>query len=99
MSTKDKFYYVYILTNKGDTVLYTGMTSDIERRVFEHKEKIIKGFTEKYNINKLVYYEIYEEVHMAIAREKQIKGGSRNNKRDLVNRKNKEWRDLSEDFK
>ncbi|MCX5777520.1 MAG: GIY-YIG nuclease family protein [Candidatus Firestonebacteria bacterium] len=99
MSNKDKFYYVYILTNKGNTVLYTGITNDIERRVFEHKEKLIKGFTEKYNIYKLVYYEIYEEVHMAIAREKQIKGGSRKDKINLVNRKNKEWRDLAEDFK
>jgi len=99
MSTKDKFYFIYILTNKGNTVLYTGITNDIERRVFEHKEKSIKGFTEKYNVNKLVYYEIYEEVHMALAREKQIKGGSRKDKINLVNRKNKEWRDLAEDFK
>ena len=99
MSTKDKFYFIYILTNKGNTVLYTGITNDIERRVFEHKEKSIKGFTEKYSVNKLVYYEIYEEVHMALAREKQIKGGSRKDKINLVNRKNKEWRDLAEDFK
>ena len=99
MSNKEKFYYVYILTNKGNTVLYTGITNDIERRFFEHKEKLIEGFTKKYNLVKLVYYEIYEEVHMAIAREKQIKGGSRKDKINLVNRKNKEWRDLAEDFK
>jgi len=98
-NNKPKFYFVYILTNGSNAVLYTGMTSNIERRAYEHKQKLIKGFTDKYNLNKLVYYEIYEEVHMAIAREKQIKGGSRQDKIDLVNRKNKEWRDLAEDFK
>lgn len=95
---KPKLYFVYILTNKGNTVLYTGMTNNIERRAYEHKQKLIRGFTEKYNLNKLVYYEIYEEVHMAIAREKQIKAGSRQDKIELVNRKNMEWRDLAEDF-
>ena len=96
--SKPKFYFVYILTNKRNSVLYTGMTNNIERRAYEHKQKLIKGFTAKYNLDKLVYYEIYEEVHMAIAREKQIKGGSRQDKIDLVNRKNKEWRDLVKEF-
>ncbi len=98
MPSDPKFYYVYILTNIGNTVLYIGFTNDIERRVFEHKEKLVRGFTKKYNLNKLVYFEIYEEVHMAIAREKQIKGGSRQDKIDLVNRKNKEWLDLAKEF-
>ena len=98
MPSDPKFYYVYILTNIGNTVLYTGLTNDIERRTYEHKEKLVKGFTKKYNLNKLVYFEIYEEIHMAIAREKQIKGGSRQDKIDLVNRKNKEWLDLAKEF-
>ncbi len=98
MPSDPKFYYVYILTNIGNTVLYTGLTNDIERRTYEHKEKLVKGFTKKYNLNKLVYFEIYEEIHMAIAREKQIKGGSRQDKINLVNRKNKEWRDIAKEF-
>ena len=69
-----KSYYVYILTNKTNNVLYTGVTDDLERRLFEHKNKIIKGFTNKYNVSKLIYYEITNDVNSAIAREKQIKG-------------------------
>ncbi len=90
-------YFVYIMTNKYNTVLYTGVTNDLIRRVYEHKEKLIKGFTLMYNINKLVYYETYEDVHVAISREKQIKGGSRQKKIDLVNKCNKEWKDLYEE--
>ncbi len=72
-----KRFYIYIMTNKVNTVLYTGFTNDLVRRVYEHKEKIIEGFTKKYNINKLVYYEIFSDARNAIIREKQIKAGSR----------------------
>ncbi len=87
-------YYVYIMTNKNNSVLYTGVTNDLIRRVHEHKEKMTKGFTKKYNINKLVYYEAFDIVHNAIAREKQIKAGSRQKKIDLINSVNNEWEDL-----
>ncbi len=87
-------YYVYILTNKNHTVLYTGITNDLTRRVWEHKEKTHDGFTKWYNASKLVYYEAFDDVRDAIAREKQIKAGSRQKKIDLVNSVNREWRDL-----
>jgi putative endonuclease len=90
----EKQFYVYILANDTNTVTYTGVTSDIKRRVYEHKEKFVEGFTKKYNINKLVYYEIFGDVVNAIAREKQIKGGSRNNKIKLIESMNKDWHDL-----
>ena len=89
-----KNYYVYILTNKSNKILYTGVTNDLKRRVYEHKEKLNDGFTNKYNINKLVYFEIFDDPESAITREKQIKGGSRKDKMDLVNIKNKLWKDL-----
>ncbi len=89
-----KQYYLYIMTNKYNTVLYTGVTNDLQRRVYEHKEKIIEGFTNKYNITKLVYYEVFEDAYTAISREKQIKAGSRQKKIDLVNTINQEWKDL-----
>jgi len=79
-------------------VLYIGVTSDLKRRVYEHKEKLAKGFTNKYNITKLVYYEACEEVQSAILREKQLKAGSRQRKIQLVNSMNKEWRDLYEEL-
>ena len=91
-------YYVYIMTNKHNTVLYTGVTNDLRRRVWEHKEKLGGGFTSKYNINKLVYYEDTADVRTAIAREKQIKGGSRQKKIDLVNSLNPDWRDPYDDL-
>ncbi len=87
-------YYIYIITNKYNTVLYTGVTNDLIRRVYEHKEKLIAGFTKKYNVNKLVYYEIFADINDAIAREKQIKAGSRQKKIDLVNSMNPQWCDL-----
>ncbi len=90
----DKQYYVYIMTNKGNRALYTGVTSDLRKRVYEHKEKLTKGFTARYNVNKLVYYEICRDVNNAILREKQIKGGSRAKKIELVNKMNPDWRDL-----
>jgi putative endonuclease len=87
-------YYVYILTNYTNSVLYTGVTNDLIRRVYEHREKLVKGFTQKYNVNKLVYYEATEDVLSAIAREKQIKAGSRQKKLDLINGFNPQWNDL-----
>jgi len=94
----DRQYYVYIMTNKNNTVLYTGITGDLKRRVYEHKEKIVAGFTKKYNVSKIVYYEVYEDPENAILREKQIKAGSRQKKIDLINSLNGEWRDLYEEL-
>ena len=87
-------YYIYIMTNKRHTVLYTGVTRDLIRRVWQHKNKLIKGFTKKYNIVKLVYYEVFDNPRSAIEREKRIKGGSRQRKIDLIESMNPEWRDL-----
>jgi putative endonuclease len=89
-----KQYYVYIVTNKNNNVLYTGVTSDLKKRIYEHREKLVEGFTKKYNLAKLVYYEIGRDVNSAILREKQIKGGSRAKKIELVNSINSDWRDL-----
>lgn len=82
------------MTNKNNTVIYTGVTNNLRRRVFEHKEKLTSGFTKKYNINKLIYYEIFDNVNNSITREKQIKGGSRQKKIDLITDMNPEWKDL-----
>jgi len=90
----DNQYFVYLLTNKNNTVIYTGVTNDLKRRVYEHKEKLIDGFTKKYNVNKLVYFETTNDINSAIKREKQIKAGSRQKKTDLINSINKEWKDL-----
>lgn len=87
-------YFVYILTNKNNNVLYTGVTNDLKRRIYEHKEKLIDGFTKKYNVNKLVYYETCNDVNGAIFREKQIKSGSRRKKIELIQSMNKQWNDL-----
>ena len=88
-------YYVYILTNKTNTVLYTGVTSDLSKRIAEHKEKIIAtSFTARYNISKLVYYEETADILSAIEREKQIKAGSRKKKLELINAFNPRWVDL-----
>ncbi len=92
----NKQYFIYIMTNKNNTVLYTGVTNNLVRRVYEHKKKLIDGFTKKYNIIKLVYYEIFNEPSSAMQREKQIKGGSRQKKIDLINGFNPYWRDLYE---
>ena len=91
-------YYVYIMTNKNNRVLYTGITNDLKRGVYEHKEKFVYGFTEKYNVSKLVYYEIFEDPENAILREKQIKAGSRQKKVDLIRNFNKDWNDLYPEF-
>ena len=87
-------YYVYILTNKTNKVLYIGVTNDLLRRVNEHKQKIVRGFTSKYNVNKLVYYEYADYIWSALEREKQLKNWKRSWKIDLVNSFNSEWRDL-----
>lgn len=87
-------YYIYIMTNRHNTVLYTGVTNNLIRRIYEHKKKLASGFTKRYNINKLVYYEIFQDAYNAISREKQIKSGSRQKKIDLINRLNPEWKDL-----
>ena len=88
-------YYVYLLTNKSNTVLYTGVTNDLQRRIYEHKNKLIDGFTKRYNVDKLVYFEYTTDVNIAIAREKQIKGWTRKKKNDLIEAINPTWEDLS----
>lgn len=95
----DKTYYVYIMTNKSNEVLYTGITDDLVRRVYEHKKTLNKkSFTSRYNINKLVYYEIISSVYSAIEREKKIKSGSRMKKIELINSFIPEWENLSLSF-
>jgi len=94
----DKRGYVYILTNPNNTVLYTGVTSDLVRRIHQHKAKVIKGFTSKYNLMKLVYYECADEIQGAIAREKQIKAGPRAKKIAMIEAMNPEWKDLYEEL-
>jgi len=86
------------MTNKQNTTLYTGVTNDLIRRVYEHKQKLIDGFTKKYNIHKLVFYEVFNDPENAISREKQIKAGSRAKKIGYVNSKNPEWKDLYEEI-
>jgi putative endonuclease len=90
----DKRYWVYILTNERNTVLYTGVTSDLIARIYQHREKLVPGFTNRYNVFKLVYYEWGYDAAGAIVREKQIKAGSRQKKIGLINGMNPEWRDL-----
>ena len=86
--------YVYILTNEYHTVLYTGVTSDLRRRLWEHVHDLVGGFTKKYRCHQLVYYEVAEDICSAIVREKQIKGGSRQKKIDLITHMNPKWKDL-----
>jgi len=90
----ERAYYVYMLANKPLTVLYTGVTNDLIRRVYEHKQKLKKGFTQKYNVDALVYYEMFDDVGYAIEREKQIKGWTRQKKNDLIKQFNPSWKDL-----
>ena len=91
-----KSYFVYLMTNKTNSVIYTGVTNNLLRRIHEHKSKSRIGFTSKYNVNKLVYYEIFGDVVEAIKREKQIKAGSRQKKVDLVFKNNPDFNDLYE---
>jgi putative endonuclease len=90
-------YSIYILTNDRHTVLYTGVTNNLQRRISEHRARF-SSFTSRYNVHKLVYFEEFHEVNDAIAREKQIKGGSRQKKVALINGTNPDWRDLSIDL-
>jgi putative endonuclease len=90
----DKHFYVYIMTNKNNTVLYTGVTNDLRKRIYEHKEKLVEGFTKRYIITKLIYFETCDDIQSAISRERQIKDGSRQKKIDLINSVNNEWLDL-----
>jgi len=91
----EKQYYVYLLTNWNNKVIYIGITNDLRRRLFEHKNKLVKGFTEKYNVTKLVYFETTTDVTSAIAREKEIKKWRREKKNKLVETINADWKDLS----
>ncbi len=92
----EKSYFVYIMTNPSHTVLYIGITNSIQRRVFEHKEKLTDGFTKKYNCVELIYVEETNDVGDALEREKQLKKWSRKKKERLINRVNPEWKDLSD---
>lgn len=91
-------YYVYILSNQTNTVLYIGVTNDLHRRLYEHKSGQINGFTQKYHIHKLVYFEEYTEVNYAIAREKQLKNWVRSKKSRLIETQNPNWNDWGETF-
>lgn len=90
----DKESYLYILSNQQGNVLYTGVTNDLAKRVYEHRKKLVNGFTAKYNVNRLVYFEAYDSIDNAIKREKQIKGGSRKKKIQLIESMNPDWNDL-----
>lgn len=94
-----KEYYVYIMSSNNNNTIYIGVTNDIERRVYEHKEKINKGFTEKYNCTKLVYYEVHNQIIEAIYREKQLKKWNRAWKNELIETENQNWVDLSNEWK
>ena len=91
-------FYVYLMTNWNNKVMYLGVTNDLERRVYEHRNKLLKGFTEKYNISKLVYFEETSDVTAAITREKEIKKWRREKKNALVERVNPDWKDLGQGF-
>ncbi len=93
-----KQYYVYILTNKTNNVLYIGVTNDLVRRMYEHKNKLVEGFTKKYNLKKLVYFEVTDDVKSAITREKQLKNWHRDWKINIINEQNPDWKDLSEEW-
>ncbi len=93
-----KQYFVYILTNWNNKVMYIGVTNDLARRIYEHKNKLAEGFTKRYNVNKLVYFETTRDVRAAIEREKQLKGWIRKRKDALVESENPEWKDLSDEF-
>ncbi len=90
----NKQYYLYIMTNKHNKTLYTGVSGNLKKRIYEHRQKMVDSFTKRYNITKLVYYEVYDDPTNAIKREKQIKGGSRRKKIDLIESINPKWDDL-----
>jgi len=91
-------YFVYILSNWDDSVLYIGVTGNLQKRLYEHRSGLADGFTKKYNIHKLVYYEYSNDVYSAISREKQLKKWIRTKKNALISKQNPEWKDLSEDW-
>ena len=91
-----RYYYVYILTNWNNKVMYIGVTNDLKRRLYEHKHQLVEGFTKRYNVHKLVYYEQTNDVHSALQREKELKGWRRARKDALVESMNLTWADLSE---
>ncbi len=95
----NRMFYVYIVTNYSNRVLYTGVTNDLYRRVYQHKNKLLKGFTHRYNCRKLVWFQETESIESAILREKQIKAGSRDKKIQLIESINPEWVDLSLEWK
>ncbi|MGG8497718.1 GIY-YIG nuclease family protein [Tenacibaculum sp. TC6] len=90
--------YVYFLTNKNNTVIYIGVTSNLKKRIYQHKIKFYKGFTSKYNCDKLIYFEEFDTIKEAVLREKQLKKGNRKRKENLIIEKNPLWEDLSEDW-
>ncbi len=94
----DKQYYVYILTNKVNTVFYIGVTSNLIKRIYEHKQKFVEGFTKHYNVDKLVYFEVSNDIESAIKREKQLKNWHRNWKINLISENNPEFKDLYDDI-
>mgnify|MGYP001605361429 CR=1 FL=1 len=94
----ERLFAIYIMTNESHTVTYIGVTNHLVRRVYEHREKLVPGFTARYRISKLVYYEFFNHPSAAIAREKQLKGGPRAQKVALIERMNSEWRDLYEEI-
>ncbi len=91
-------YFVYLMANKNQSTIYTGVTNNLQRRVYEHRNKLVPGFTASYNLGHLVYYEVFESIEFALAREKQIKAGPRQKKIDLVNKANRQWRDLYDEL-
>lgn len=88
--------YIYFITNKNNSTIYVGVTSDLIKRVYQHKTKVFQGFTSKYNCDKLVYFEEFSDINQAISREKRIKAGNRKRKEKLIETMNPEWEDLSE---
>jgi putative endonuclease len=98
MSRESNQYFIYILTDAKHSTLYTGVTNDLKRRIYEHKHPLKNSFTEKYHINMLMYYEIFDTMDAAIQREKQIKAGSRAKKIALIENMNREWKDLYEEI-
>jgi len=95
---RDHNYFVYMTSNKNNTVVYTGVTNNLARRIYEHKNKLNRGFTSRYNVDKLVYFEHFVDINYAIAREKQIKAGSRKKKEELICSMNPEWKDLYDEL-
>ncbi len=96
--TMNRNGFIYILTNKNNTTLYTGITNDLKRRIYEHKGKLVEGFSKKFNLGKLVYYEVSDSMMAAIVREKQVKNYSRIKKIELIQSKNESWKDLYEEL-